>query len=229
MTKLEKILTDTYEKKGIDYVYQVCRELLKVKDNSKKKPLVNGDVCETLLVLLTKQYIKDRNIHGNCVRSIVLKDPDNLNSDFRTEIDFLFYTPKLIFCTECKSYAGPKTITDKCTLSNGRYSCDIFSQNMIHLETLYKNIRGFKIDKSKKLYIALSSFMFSNGDIVDKRDKSDKALLPIITQDTLYKFYDKMLKDVSINAWDYRKVDYFLQKLEGSVKLHEEHKRYLGY
>lgn len=233
MTKLEELLDQAYQKRGAEFVYSTCAELLKIKDNSSKKPLVNGEVCETLLLFLTKTYIKERGITGNYVRGLILKDPQNPNSDYRTEIDFVFYTPQIIFCFECKSYVGHKTITGKGLLDNGRYQCDIYAQNSVHAKILHRNIYRFKNIKyqsQNKFHMAMGAFFFSQGDIEDLRDVRAKTVLPIITQNTLYNFYDKLLYVNRGEAiWDYTKVDTFLQKLANNITLRKEHKHYLQY
>lgn len=232
MTKLEQLLYEAYEKRGINFVYETCSELLNIKDSSQKKPKVNGDVCETLLVFLTKKYIEERQLTGNFVRSLVLRDPDRPKSPFRTEIDFLFYTPKIIFCIECKSYFGKKIITDKCTLDNGRYSCDIYKQNVLHTEVLHRNIISLKYPKyrnNNKFNITMGTFFFANGDILDKRDNTFKSILPVLTQNNLFFYYDTMLSKCTDIIWDYPKIDSFLQTIAKSEKLHNEHKEYLRY
>ena len=232
VTKLEEVLELAYKKKGAEFVYSTCAELLKIKDKSNKKPIVNGEVCETLLLFLTKTYIKERGIKGNYVRGLVLKDPQHPDSDYRTEIDFVFYTPQIIFCFECKSYAGHKVITDKGLLDNGRYQCDIYSQNSTHAKILHRNIykfKGIKYQSQNKYHIAMGAFFFSQGDIEDLRDTKSKTVLPIITQETLYNFYDTILRSNATPVWDYAKVNLFLQTLANNTALREEHKRYLQY
>lgn len=232
MTKLEEFLEDAYKKRGEQFVYETCSELLKIKDRSSKKPIVNGEVCETLLLFLTKTYIRERGLCGNYVRGLVLKDPMNPKSDYRTEIDFVFYTPQLLFCFECKSYAGHKVITDKGTLNNGRYSCDIYSQNSTHAKMLHRNLYPFKKAKyqtQERYFIAMGAFLFSQGDVNDQRSAQDKRILPILTQETLFSYYDAMLSKSKNVIWDYEKVDIFLQRIAGNKQLRKEHREYLQY
>ena len=232
MTQLEEIMERVYKRRGMPFVYEACSELLKIKDSSAKKPLVNGDVCETLLVFLTRNYIRDRGIKGDCVRGLVLKDPKEHKGSFRTEVDFVFYTPQIIFCIECKSYSGHKTITDKCTLDNGRYTCDIYAQNTLHAKILHRNLFPFKrrtYQSEDKMHMAMCAFFFANGDVEDLRGQREKAVLPIVTQENLYSFYDYFLRNNTQEVWDFNKVNRFLKRLEGDEKLRDEHKKYLHY
>lgn len=75
----------------------------------------------------------------------------------------------------------------------------------------------------------MGAFFFSQGDIEDLRDTKSKTVLPIITQETLYNFYDTILRSNATPVWDYAKVNLFLQKLANNIALREEHKRYLQY
>ncbi len=229
MDNLEKKLRDIYSTKGIQFVYEVCRSMLSIKDNTGKKRTVNGNICEILLCLMTEEYISKKKIDGFIVRSLVLKDPTKPNSDFRTEIDFLLCTKSLVFCTECKSYVGNKRITDKFTLHTQSREFDVFSQNQIHVETLYKNIRSAKLVHNNKFNIAMSAFLFSNGDISDERNIQYKRIMPAITQNNLYQFYNSFFEYPCSDVWDIIKLKKITSTILGNKNLRIEHKNYLGY
>ena len=229
MDNLETKLRYVYKTKGIEFVYEVCKNMLSIKDNSGKKRTVNGNICEILLCLMTEEYISKKNINGFIVRSLILKDPKKTSSDFRTEIDFLFCTSSIIFCTECKSYVGDKRITDEFTLHTQNKEFNVFNQNKIHVETLYKNILPTKLKRTDKLNIAMSGFLFSNGDITDVREEKYKKIMPVITQSNLYQFYNSFLTRPTENVWDLAKLKRFIDTVLSNKQLRAEHKNYLGY
>lgn len=229
MDTLEKKLREVYNTKGLQFVYEVCRSMLSIKDNTGKKRTVNGNVCEILLCLMTEEYLSKKNIDGFIARSVILKDPKKPSSDFRTEIDFLFCTKQVIFCTECKSYVGEKRITDKFTLHTNNREFDVYKQNQIHVETLYKNISSTKLKQTDKFNIAMSGFLFSNGDIIDEREKQYKSVMPAITQNNLYQFYNAILSSNTSNVWDLSKLKKLISTILNNKNLRAEHKNYLGY
>lgn len=229
MENLERKLREVYKSKGIQFVYEVCRSMLSIKDNTGKKRTVNGNICEILLCLMTEEYLSKKHIDGFIARSVILKDPKKPSSDFRTEIDFLFCTSQVIFCTECKSYVGEKRITDKFTLHTNSREFDVYKQNQIHVETLYKNISFAKLKQTDKYNIAMSGFLFSNGDITDTREEQYKRIMPAITQDNLYPFYNAVLSSNKSKVWDLAKLKKLISTILQNKNLRTEHKNYLGY
>ena len=229
MDKLEQKLREVYNTKGLQFVYEVCKSMLSIKDNTGKKRTVNGNVCEILLCLMTEEYLSKKKIDGFIARSVILKDPTKPSSDFRTEIDFLFCTKKVVFCTECKSYVGDKRITGKFTLHTDSREFDVYKQNQIHVETLYKNISFEKIKQTDKFNIAMSGFLFSNGDIHDVREEHYKKIMPAITQNNLYQFYNALLDSHTSNVWDLEKLKKIISLITRNKNLRAEHKSYLGY
>lgn len=229
MDELEKKLREVYKAKGMQFVYEVCKSMLSIKDNTGKKRTVNGNVCEILLCLMTEEYLSKKKMDGFIARSVILKDPKKPQSDFRTEIDFLFCTKQMVFCTECKSYVGEKRITDKFTLHTNNREFDVYKQNQIHVETLYKNISLAKVKQTDKYNIAMSGFLFSNGDIHDMREERYKQIMPAITQNNLYQFYNTLLGSHSSNVWDLAKLKRIISTILSNKNLRAEHKSYVGY
>lgn len=230
MDKLEAKLLEVYKENGLDLFLDVAQEILKIQDrnNTDKKMKVNGGVCEIVLRVMTEDYLRKKRITGFTARSLVLKDP-TVDTNFRTELDFCLFTKKLALCGECKSFYGAKVVTDKCTLSVGeRLTADIYRQQTVHVKTLQKHLRMF-VKHDDKMPMRAFCFVFANGTITDKRSNIYKEILPVLTVDTLYPYYDEMFARYVSESYHYTKMKRFFDVISGSDKLHEQHREYLGY
>lgn len=231
MDRLEQRLRAVYEEQGLEAMREVCDELLLVHDSSNidKKKKVNGSVCEILLRVMTEEYLKKHRITGLTVRSLVLKNIDNRDSDFRTEIDFGLFTTRVALCAECKSFAGAKRVTDKCTLTSDRgVTADVYRQQLVHIKALSKHLSFFKKDPDTRALL-MFCFVYARGTLRDLRSDDYKRSIPVITPETLYSYYDKVFAQFSTPVWQYTRIKRFMLQLSDSAVLHEQHKDYLGY
>lgn len=230
MDKLEAKLLEVYKENGLDLFLDVAQEMLKIQDkhNIDKKKKVNGGVCEIVLRVMTEDYLRKKRITGFTTRSLVLKDPTE-DTNFRTELDFCLFTKNLTLCGECKSFYGDKVVTDKCTLSvEARLSADIYRQQTVHVKALQKHLRMF-IRHKDKMPLRAFCFVFANGTITDRRSNIYKEILPVLTADTLYSYYDAMFAQYVSESYQYTKMKRFFDIISCSDKLHAQHKEYLGY
>ena len=145
-TTREKLLAlrDEY---GTETAIEVARKSLKVKASGGDfKKQFNGEVCEVVLEMILQAMISQKHPDWFYIKGLILPDAESNNHEFLTEIDFVLFTKECVYCIECKSYAGDKTITGKGTinLANGD-SRDVYKQNSMHLEVLDKMIKAFSI------------------------------------------------------------------------------------
>lgn len=175
-----KHLLDIYEKYGSKVAIETARASLTIsKGGSEFKSQFNGEICETVLEIILKELCK-KNSSWIYLKSVVLPDTETL-SDFLTEIDFVLITGSCIYCIECKSYAGDKTIINEGTvvLKNGKKR-DVYKQDLLHLEVLGKLLHGFS--KTPKYKIVF--FNFSTGEVNDLRDHIWKEKFPLVNDST---------------------------------------------
>ena len=79
-------------------------------------------------------------------KGLILKDVNNPNSGYFTELDLTVFSPQRIFAFECKSYAGPKKITDKCTIRKKKGGTfDVYDQHSKHFMVLADQLKPFRI------------------------------------------------------------------------------------
>lgn len=232
MDKLELKLREVYTKDR-QLCYETCRSLLNIKDPSRKKAIINGNVCEILLSIMTEDYISSHPqlATSYATRGLIVNDPNNSDSNFCTELDYVLWTPHLVILFECKSYAGSKVVTEDFTLTTPHRSVNVFEQNALHTKTLFPHIQFCKTRGSNTSNMMMASFIFSNGDITDKRSVQAKSRMPLITQDNLYKVYDRvLLKPSNPNIWDIGKLHKFTDPLVANEEvLRKKHASFLGY
>lgn len=221
---------DTY---GTDKFLEVSCEMLGAQPKGGKgvKGLLNGEVCELVIIGLTQQYIKLAEVRAKAYHSVVLKDLKNIKGDFRTELDFVLVTPYFLLTSECKSYYGDIQVTGNCTLSHAGRDTDVYKQSKLH----HKNLMEY----SKQLMLPgkgvptppvyANAFVFSNGNIKDLRTPEQKKTLRILTTSSLVSYYEAMFKKFKTSVFDYERACRIFEKCANSEKLHQEHKDFLGY
>lgn len=183
-----------YQKYGEDIAIETARKSLSIAKGGKDfKPQFNGEICETVLEIILKEYCK-KHQDSFYLKSVVLPDTETL-SNFLTEIDFVFFTTECIYCIECKSYAGDKELCNEGTivLRNGK-SRDVYKQNSMHLDVLDKLIGPFSKEPVYKLVL----FNFSTGNLIDKRTDEWKMNFPVVDEKNFRTVISKRRKKV----WD---------------------------
>ncbi len=226
-------LMDVYEKYGLAKFIDVCSELLDMRDTTgTKKPQVNGEVCEIVLHVMTEHYLATKGKKGQVFHSLVLGNPNNPNSSFRTELDVTLVTPYFCITGECKSYAGDVRATGEGKLRhNGYPETDVAKQSKVHVNAL---IPYLKMYTKAKVGVAsppvgMFCFLYSNGTITDNRVDSAKDELPILTIKSLFSYYDRLFSQYRKEVYDVEKAGKAFQAMADSRVLHIQHANYLGY
>ena len=230
---LDSKLIRVYNTKGLAVFLEVCNEMLRIYDSSDadKKKKVNGEVCEVVLDVLTREYMNRRRYTGTTFHSMVLCDRDNPKSSFRTELDFVFLTSKFCLTGECKSFAGDVVVTDDCTLTRGTLVAKVYDQSILHGRHLRKWLQDYFVPSDRIINppFGLFCFVYSTGTLVDRRSKAKKAALPVLTLKTLYKYYDTVFDSYREEVYKYDKARKQFSSFTNSAALHRQHKDFLGY
>lgn len=231
--KFEKMLVDCYESKGLKAFLQVSEEMLRLydADNGDKKQHVNGALCEVVLKILTLDYLKRKKYVGSVYHSVVLSDPEKPKSQFRTELDFVLFTPCFVLTAECKSFSGNLRIHDKCTVSSERVTADVYRQSLLHGEVLKKHMNRFLTPgiRTKVAPCGLFCFLYSRGIMNDERAASLKRSFPVLSAKTLYSYYDSIFTAFRQSVYNFDSGCRFFLKSQNSKTLHQAHRDYLGY
>lgn len=174
----------------------VARKMLTSKNSS---PLIRGELCEAVLTILLQRFIEDNNLKKKgwfISKGMYLKDLDNPDSSYITELDITLFTPRQIYMFECKSYKGAKTLKDECSIyvkRNGKTSLakDVYDQQFKHFTALLKYVKPFLNNvKSPVAPFKIIYFDFSDGDIKDVREDKYKVRMPLVDENTLYSLFD---------------------------------------
>lgn len=231
--EMTKRIVNAYNNYGIDTAISIGIEILEksAKAGSLRGKL-NGEICEVILMLITKDYIKKHNLNAQCYQSMVLKDPRSGDENRVVENDMILIHNGFVATAECKSYMGDLQIVNPCTIkrSNGK-NADVYKQSQIHLRSLKTHCEIFaKSGVGAKPPIVSFCFIFSKGTIKDCRSDSEKQLLPVVTVKTINKFYDNLFGVFkNKDSYNYSKMKTFFDKMNCSKKTHIMHKKYVGY
>lgn len=218
-------LNQVYEQHGLQMALEVAQTVLKKKkpDNVEFRTDMYGQLCETVLEILIKDYAARNKLDCCYSKSLILKDLDNRDSDFLTEVDFLLCTKHCIYVFECKSYSGEKQLVGDGTIvrANGN-DCDVYSQNALHLSVVRKIFDKF----SKTPDYQMVLFEFANGSLVDTREKSKRVELPCCNADNIYQYL--AAREKGKVCWDIAYLKKALSVLErNSAVLHQKHLSYV--
>lgn len=193
--RTNEYLNAVYDKYGYLKMCKVARMMLvskKHKDDIEFRNQVHGEVCESVLQCGIKEFMSKHpkeTCDWRLEKGLILKDPENKLSEFKTEVDITLFTPFKILTFECKCYSGNKTLVDKCTVVRKSVKpYDVYKQHKIHYTVLFSNFRKFRIDDEKlQKYspIQIAFFDFSLGTLEDKREPRWQNLMPAVGYDTL--------------------------------------------
>lgn len=210
-TNVRNKMLEAYKQKGLDFALKLARvvrdrNLATMLPSSDAANNVRGELCEAVAEICIVDYMnklgrKDYRLF----KGLVLDDYYNTSSDFTTETDLTLVTPECVYIIECKSYYGKKVLTKECTLTT-THSIDVFSQNVLHLQSMRKLIDNFSDGKpAYKLVL----FSFAKGEIEDKRDEANKKRMQVVTEDTFTKMFTSGTKH-----WDFKRVCTLLERVE---------------
>lgn len=228
----EKLL-DILHTRGVDDFLNVAVSMLDVKagDAGKVKAQFVGEVGEAVIVGLTEEYLKLTGRKARVFHSVILKDLHSVQSDFRTELDFLLVSEGFMLTTECKSFAGEVKVTGYCTFQHRAQEHNLYAQSKLHVDKLLPYAQRFTLPGLRIVRppVYANAFLFSNAEIKDMREASKKEHLRVHTTSTLFDFYDAMFRKYQSKVFDYARACRVFEQAASSEKLHAEHKSYLGY
>lgn len=183
---------------GVDNAIAVAEKALKLPSSKKDfHQQFNGEVCEVVLEMLLDQAIKERHHDWYYSKSVIIPDTESMSEEFLTEIDFVVFTPQCVFCIECKSYAGKKTLIEDGTIIYGNKRRDVYKQNLMHLELLRNLLNNF----SKTPRYQMILFNFSHGEIMDKREKAAITKFPLTSYKNVITCMELITKNTN-KVWD---------------------------
>lgn len=207
--------------KSLDKTLKTGRAMLK---SSSSLPIIRGELCEAILIIMLSDYIREHKLKDKgwfISKGMILRDMDNLDSKYCTELDVTLFTPERIYLFECKSYKGPKKLEGECTLFTANDSLwtkrlDVYDQHIKHFKALNKYLDKFRLNRdSKKGPYKIVYFNFSEGSIIDNRDEKYKKRFPVMDETNLYNLFNKDSLPVH---WDIDYVRKAVKLIDGSKK-----------
>lgn len=230
--RTSKAIKEVYNKHGKEVALSVAIKALQSKDYKDNREMnieLNGELCECILEIIIRDFIKKNPTHTKnwiIVRGLILKDKNNPSSNFLTEIDLILFTPSKLYAFECKSYKGDKTLTKHGTLTSPKYSVDVYKQSKVHESAILSTFGSFKTLADG---IALQNvlFEFSLGNLEDNRLKVHKNELLYCNIHNVSKLLEIASLD-NVIRWDMKyvkkAVDLIIPRLE---VLREKHLQYV--
>lgn len=222
-SKTREIILDYYKNYGLNEVIAFANKLLELpnyKSDVQFRNEVHGETCEAVLECCVINFIKTHNLENKWfyAKGLVLKDINNPDK-FLTEVDFILFTPYQIIPIECKSYAGAKVITDRCTINRkDKKPYDVYAQHKLHSDILIENISSFRLKNLDSFHVnpfQLAMFNFSRGGIRDTRNMMYKREMPILDIKNINVFLSKFID---------KPATWHMQNLKRFVKIVNTHK-----
>lgn len=226
-------LIDFYRKNGYEHTLSVARKMLESKKYAKDKKFsadLHGEICESVLEICIMEYVKQHPKETSnwfFTKGMILKDVNNPDSEFLTELDLVLFTPQQICIFECKSYNSDKVLRNECTIvrDNGT-KFDAYRQNSLHRKVLmdqFVKFSSIKCDCPDMCRIYL--FNFSTGKTVDDRSRENKCLMPHINERNIFSLLGSL--SAKRDYWDVR----YLKRAVDIINKHQERntRRHLNY
>lgn len=218
--------------KNLANFIDVARQMLVLKGTN---PLIRGEVCEVVLEVILKEFIKKNNLESSgwfVERGLILNDKSNPLSDYLTELDLVLFTPKLLYVFECKSYKGEKQLRDKGSLyvkhnKKFDFKLDVYEQNRKHSIALLKYALPHLSNKtSDTKFVKMSMFDFSIGEYEDLRDTKVKNIFPLLDDKTVLSLFRNY--NNKVDCWDMRSLKNEISLLSKDKEvLTKEHLKYV--
>jgi hypothetical protein len=226
--KTSEVVLETYKSRGISFTLDLCTKILESEESRNRasiqdRNIVAGEICESVLEVSILDYMRlNREFTQNWYisKGLVMKDLDNPDSRFLTEIDLVLFTPQVIFIFECKNYIGNKVIQGQGEIirSNGR-NFNVFKQHLMHAKVLIRTFDVFKtLGNSDKFGYRLAAFIFSLGKMEDVREDKWKEFFPFLTMHSIRAELDFLKK---------KKPIYDMERARKAVKMIERNKEKL--
>lgn len=233
--RLNAKILDFYKQYGINNTIALGKAVLNSKmhkDDEEFRTAVHGEICESILECCVKDFIRRNGLQRKWFYSkgLVLKDLDNQDSDYKTEIDFTIFTPHKIIAIECKSYGGVKYLKEKGLIVRPKKKpYDVYGQHEKHVQAIIQNFIGFRdnSEKSNKYGIVqMGLFDFSNGDLHDQREEMWKKVMPVVNVENVEEFLSMQLNKPGL--WDIKMLRQAVKIIEKrNGKRREEHLEYV--
>lgn len=231
--KLDKRLIEVYDQHGLNMFLDVCSEMLNIRDKQdwEKKKKANGEVCEVVLRVLTEHYLVKHIRQGYVFHSVVLSNPRNPQSSFRTELDFTLITPSICLTGECKSFVGHIRVTGDCTLQRDNLVADVNRQTAVHVNALKPYLEQYLRAGTGVVQppVLPFCFLYCNGELEDRRTRAAMSALPVLTIQSLFKYYNTVFDHYRKEVYDVEKAAKAFKAMADSRILHIQHANYLGY
>lgn len=181
-------LLEYYKEHGLEATIKVAEAMLKsssFKNNITFHTHVHGEICESVLECIILDYMKknpERTKTWFYSKGLIVKDVNNPDSGYFTEIDLTLFTPQKIYAFECKSYGGDKKITGKCKIVKKKGgSFDVYDQHEKHARVLSEQLNPFRKRETAGIPgYQLALFNFSLGETQDVRTPQNKILMPCV-------------------------------------------------
>lgn len=204
--KTHEVLMNCYQQKGCKVTLEAARTMLlskRHKDDTKFAIALHGELCETVLEILLKDYMKNHpkeTVGWSVFRGLILKNRESVKRDFCTEIDLTLFTPACVYLFECKSYAGDKILTGNGVLTrvseqNGTSQFNVYRQSVIHRDTMLGWIQDFVLPGKIPL-IQMCMFNFSRGSLEDRRSNAAKMEMPCLDESSVVQYVLQLTEPV---------------------------------
>lgn len=216
-----EVLLNYYHENGFNKTIAVAKSMYNINLKKAKKNFktdVNGEVCETVLEIGILEFMK--RYPKACKewvlkKGLIVKDIDDPNNGFLTEIDLVLATPQMIYLFECKSYTGKKVLTNECTITTPSRSFNVYKQNFLHAKTFLAQFTPYRCNKDSEVFpIQLALFSLAKGEIVDSRSDKNKALMPLVEIESLFAFLAKNVPTSSKKVTTLWKMQYVKKALD---------------
>jgi hypothetical protein len=247
--KTRETLLEVYRDRGYNFSVSLAskiigsEELKKADPRVKTRNTVAGEVCETVLEIAILEFM---NLNQKLTekwfyaKGLVLKDLDTADTEFLTEVDFILFTPQVIYLFECKGYIGDKRITDRGTIVRaGKKKFDVYNQHVNHLNVFKKNFDSFRKQEYEECTsYQMAAFSFSPGLLEDIRSNEWKKELPFLEISDMSNFLSSKCRGEEVWMIEYCKKaveliqkdrEFFVSKhLSYVTSLHHSKKPNLG-
>ena len=114
--KTNDVLLEFYKTNSYEFTLAVAKKMLESKSYAGKRKFnsdLHGEICETVLEISIMEYMKlypEKCKDWFYEKGLILKEVNNPDSEFLTELDLVLFTPTQICIFECKSYNSDKTL-----------------------------------------------------------------------------------------------------------------------
>jgi protein associated with RNAse G/E len=233
--KANEVLIQAYKANGFLHTLSLCEKILQSQHllevaDVQDRNTVAGELCETVLemsILEYKRKYPNKTSSWRYSKGLILKDIENPNGRFLTEIDMALFTPHAAFLFECKCYSGDKRVLGRGEIvrSKGR-RFDVYNQHINHAKVFVNTFDRFKKEGTpERTAYRLAVFNFSPGSLVDQRSTEWVNFLPFVGVEETTKLFDSLNYKTRIWNMEYvsKAVDLIEKKKDTYIAKHLEY------